>query len=76
MGESDFDVIVMSSVVHYFPNTLYLEEVIRSAIGLLKEEGILYLDDLLDHRKKGGIGRVDGGLQRGQPGCSGQNKLG
>ncbi|MDT2247647.1 hypothetical protein P7H16_12985 [Paenibacillus larvae] len=53
IGESDFDVIVMSSVVRYFPNTLYLEEVIRSAIGLLKEEGILYLDDLLDHRKKG-----------------------
>ncbi|MDT2247670.1 class I SAM-dependent methyltransferase [Paenibacillus larvae] len=39
IGESDFDVIVMSSVVHYFPNTFVpLEEVIRSAIGLLKEE--------------------------------------
>ncbi|MBD8496930.1 non-ribosomal peptide synthetase [Paenibacillus arenosi] len=49
---SDVDAVVVSSVVHYFPNTLYLEEVIRSAIGLLKEEGIIYLDDLLDAGRK------------------------
>ncbi|MDT2237001.1 hypothetical protein P7H19_12805 [Paenibacillus larvae] len=67
IGESDFDVIV-SSVVHYFPNTLYLEEVIRSALRPVERRRNLHLDDLLDHRKKGGIGRVDGGLQRGQPG--------
>ncbi|MBD8496925.1 non-ribosomal peptide synthetase [Paenibacillus arenosi] len=49
---SDVDVAIVSSAVHYFPNTLYLEEVIRSAIGLLKEEGIIYLDDLLDAGRK------------------------
>ncbi|MFB6367876.1 amino acid adenylation domain-containing protein, partial [Paenibacillus elgii] len=52
LAEPDFDVVVLSSVVHYFPNTLYLEEVIRCAVGLLKEEGIIYLDDLLDRSKK------------------------
>ncbi|QWU15601.1 Methyltransferase domain-containing protein [Paenibacillus sophorae] len=52
IAEADFDVVMMSSVVHYFPNTLYLEKVIQSAISLLKEKGILYLDDLLDLRKK------------------------
>ncbi|MEV3124052.1 amino acid adenylation domain-containing protein [Paenibacillus larvae] len=68
IGESDFDVIVMSSVVHYFPNTLYLEEVIRSAIGLLKEEGILYLDDLLDHRKKGELAESTAAYKEANPG--------
>ncbi|WP_187355558.1 methyltransferase domain-containing protein [Paenibacillus tengchongensis] len=52
IAKDDFDIVVMSSVVHYFPNTLYLEEVIRSAISLLKDKGIIYLDDLLDLRKK------------------------
>ncbi|HEU4963851.1 MAG TPA: methyltransferase domain-containing protein [Bacilli bacterium] len=50
--ESDFDVVLMSSVTHYFPNMLYLEEVIRGAIGLLREQGVIYLDDMLDLRKK------------------------
>ena len=68
IGESDFDVIVMSSVVHYFPNTLYLEEVIRSAIGLLKEEGILYLDDLLDHRKKRELVESTAAYKQANPG--------
>ena len=51
-SEKDFDVIVCSSVVHYFPDTIYLEQVIKDAIGLLKEEGIIYLDDLMDLGQK------------------------
>ncbi|GAA0894239.1 hypothetical protein GCM10009122_39190 [Fulvivirga kasyanovii] len=47
-----FDAIVCSSAVHYFPNTLYLEKVIENAIDLLADEGIIYLDDLIDAHKK------------------------
>ncbi|MDT2260996.1 hypothetical protein P7H06_17845 [Paenibacillus larvae] len=57
-------------------NTLYLEEVIRSAIGLLKEEEESYLDDLLDHRKKGELAESTAAYKEANLGCSGQNKLG
>jgi amino acid adenylation domain-containing protein/non-ribosomal peptide synthase protein (TIGR01720 family) len=50
--EKDFDVVVCSSVVHYFPDTIYLERFILDSIELMKEEGILYLDDLMDLRQK------------------------
>ncbi|MDT2194479.1 hypothetical protein [Paenibacillus larvae] len=41
---------------------------IRSAIGLLKEEGILYLDDLLDHRKKGELAESTAAYKEANPG--------
>ncbi|WP_017498609.1 non-ribosomal peptide synthetase [Flavobacterium sp. WG21] len=47
-----FDVIVCSSVVHYFPDTHYLEEVISKALSLIADGGIIYLDDLMDLNKK------------------------
>lgn len=47
-----FDVIVCSSVIHFFQNTLYLEEVIHHSINLIEDEGIIYLDDMLNLRKK------------------------
>ncbi|NBI30765.1 non-ribosomal peptide synthetase [Chengkuizengella marina] len=50
--ETGFDLIICSSVVHYFPNTLYLEKVIKSAIDLLSDEGIIYLDDVMNLTKK------------------------
>jgi iturin family lipopeptide synthetase B len=52
LKEKDFDVIVCSSVIHYFPETLYLEAVIKKALDLLKSEGIIYLDDIMNLRKK------------------------
>ena len=52
LEEKNFDIIVCSSVIHYFPNTLFLEEVIKYAIDLLKDEGIIYLDDIMNLRKK------------------------
>ncbi|MGD2088537.1 MAG: condensation domain-containing protein [Candidatus Aminicenantes bacterium] len=48
----DFDIFICSSVIHFFPNTIFLEEVIKGAIDLLKDEGIIYLDDILNLRKK------------------------
>ena len=52
LGEGDFDVVICSSVIHFFPNTLYLEDMIKKAIGLLKRRGVIYLDDIMDLRKK------------------------
>ncbi len=43
-----YDIVVCCSVIHYFPNTLYLEDVIKGAIEILGDEGIIYLDDLMD----------------------------
>ena len=50
--ESQFDVVVCSSVVHYFPNTYYFEKVIADAIDLIADTGVIYFDDLLDLTKK------------------------
>ncbi|MGB5980470.1 MAG: amino acid adenylation domain-containing protein [Cyclobacteriaceae bacterium] len=50
--EKNFDVIVCSSVVHYFPDTIYLEKVICDSINLLADKGVIYLDDLIDLSKK------------------------
>ncbi|MGD2089691.1 MAG: amino acid adenylation domain-containing protein [Candidatus Aminicenantes bacterium] len=52
LGEKNFDLVICSSVIHYFPNSLYLEALIKDAIAVLKDQGIIYLDDLLDLRKK------------------------
>jgi amino acid adenylation domain-containing protein len=52
LEEKDFDIFICSSVVHFFPNTLYLEEVIREVIERMARTGIIYLDDLLDLDKK------------------------
>jgi amino acid adenylation domain-containing protein len=50
--QKDFDIVVCSSVTHYFPNTLYFEHMIANAIDLLKDQGIIYIDDMLDLNKK------------------------
>ncbi|MGB8192824.1 MAG: amino acid adenylation domain-containing protein, partial [Chitinophagaceae bacterium] len=50
--QEDFDIVVSSSIVHYFPNTKYLEKMIVHSIGLLKDKGLIYLDDLLDLQYK------------------------
>ncbi|MEL6394030.1 MAG: class I SAM-dependent methyltransferase, partial [Bacteroidota bacterium] len=47
-----FDVVICSSAVHYFPNTVYLEKVVAAAIQKLDDTGVIYLDDLMDLSKK------------------------
>jgi amino acid adenylation domain-containing protein len=47
-----FDVIIAGSVIQYFPNTLYLEHVIKSALDLLGDRGVIFLADVPDLRKK------------------------
>jgi amino acid adenylation domain-containing protein len=47
-----FDIIIGASVVQYFPNTLYLEDVIKQSLELLEDEGIIFLSDIPDLAKK------------------------
>ncbi len=52
LGCKNMDIVLSSSVVQYFPNTVYLEHVLNSAVDMLKEKGIVYIDDLLDLETK------------------------
>jgi SAM-dependent methyltransferase len=42
-----FDRILMSSVIHYFPDFAYLQEVVTVLVGLLRRPGILVIADAL-----------------------------
>nr|WP_052478143.1 non-ribosomal peptide synthetase [Kibdelosporangium sp. MJ126-NF4]CEL16415.1 Siderophore biosynthesis non-ribosomal peptide synthetase modules @ Bacillibactin synthetase component F [Kibdelosporangium sp. MJ126-NF4]CTQ90367.1 Siderophore biosynthesis non-ribosomal peptide synthetase modules @ Bacillibactin synthetase component F (EC 2.7.7.-) [Kibdelosporangium sp. MJ126-NF4] len=63
-----FDVIVLNSVVQYFPDLDYLDRVVRGAAELLADGGALYLGDvrnlrLLRHlRERVQRARVDAGV--------------
>lgn len=47
LGEdSSFDLVVLNSVVQYFPNAAYLETVIRAALERLAPGGSIFLGDL------------------------------
>lgn len=52
LGCKDFDIVLCSSVVQYFPNTIYLEHVLKASISILKEQGIIYIDDLMNLETK------------------------
>lgn len=47
-AESEFDVIIINSTVNHFPGHNYLKQVLRSAIGLLKDEGTIFIGDVMD----------------------------
>ncbi len=44
--EADFDVVVINSVVQYFPNIDYLLEVVEKAVKALTENGHLFVGDI------------------------------
>ncbi len=46
MEEAEFDLLVLNSVTQYFPSADYLVRVLRSAVRLLKPEGIIYIGDV------------------------------
>ncbi|HEX3048367.1 MAG TPA: amino acid adenylation domain-containing protein [Bacillota bacterium] len=52
LEESDFDIIIMNSVVHCFHGHNYLRNVMVKAIHLLKNQGIFFIGDILDQRLK------------------------
>lgn len=43
-----FDLIILNSVIHCFPNLPYLKLVIRKAIDLCNEKAFIFLGDLMD----------------------------
>ncbi|WP_217225422.1 non-ribosomal peptide synthetase, partial [Streptomyces anulatus] len=45
----DFDVIVLNSVIQYFPELAYLEQVLSGARELLREGGVIFAGDVRHH---------------------------
>lgn len=52
LGNEKFDLIILNSVVHCFPNYQYLRHVLHKASHLLTENGKIFLGDLMDLNKK------------------------
>ncbi|MEK3924034.1 amino acid adenylation domain-containing protein, partial [Paenibacillus sp. FSL K6-2393] len=50
--EHDFDIVIMNSVIQAFHGHNYLRRVICKAISLMKNEGVLFLGDIMDLDKK------------------------
>ena len=48
VGGAKFDIIVMNSVIQYFPGLNYLRHVLKQCAGLLAPNGVLYVGDILD----------------------------
>ncbi|MES4905601.1 MULTISPECIES: amino acid adenylation domain-containing protein [unclassified Streptomyces] len=46
LAEETFDVVLVNSVVQYFPDTAYLRDVIAQAVTRLRPGGVLFLGDL------------------------------
>ncbi|MTH95611.1 non-ribosomal peptide synthetase [Roseibium sp. RKSG952] len=47
---ASFDLIILNSVIQYFPNENYLTKVMQSLLGLLDEQGVIFAGDLRDLR--------------------------
>ncbi|MGD9210836.1 MAG: amino acid adenylation domain-containing protein, partial [Desulfobacteraceae bacterium] len=45
-----FDTVLLNSVIQYFPNIQYLVDVIKKAVDLIKDKGILFIGDVRDYR--------------------------
>ncbi|MFC0516356.1 amino acid adenylation domain-containing protein, partial [Mucilaginibacter angelicae] len=52
LEESGFDLVIINSVIQHFHGHNYLRKVLRSAIGLLKEDGEIFIGDVMDIDRK------------------------
>ncbi|NOQ27310.1 MAG: AMP-binding protein, partial [Bacteroidales bacterium] len=50
--ETDFDLIIINSVIQCFDGHNYLKKVIRKAIDLMKPEGLMFFGDIMDQDLK------------------------
>ena len=50
--EDTFDVVIISSVVQFFPGVIYLKKVIEKALKILNPGGTLIVADVMDTRRK------------------------
>jgi amino acid adenylation domain-containing protein len=57
LGEENFDLIIMNSVIQCFYGYSYLRTVIKKAVDLLGEKGRLFIGDIMDLEKKGELVR-------------------
>ncbi|QDX94314.1 amino acid adenylation domain-containing protein [Brevibacillus laterosporus] len=48
LKERDFDVVILNSVIQYFPNYNYLRFVLARALEMLGKNGILFIGDIMD----------------------------
>ncbi len=53
LPQGHFDVVVLNSVVQYFPSAGYLAEVIGTAVDLLAPGGALFIGDVRNHTLQG-----------------------
>jgi amino acid adenylation domain-containing protein len=52
LGQRDFDIIIMNSVVQNFHGHNYFRQVVAKCIHLLKEQGTLFIGDIMDQELK------------------------
>ncbi|GGA93520.1 non-ribosomal peptide synthetase [Puia dinghuensis] len=52
LQEGKFDVIILNSVIQDFESYRYLRQVLDDAISLLKEQGLLFVGDIMDLDRK------------------------
>jgi amino acid adenylation domain-containing protein len=52
LDEKDFDIVIINSVVQAFNGHNYLRRIIQKSISLLKENGLLFLGDIMDQDLK------------------------
>ncbi|EQB89765.1 hypothetical protein M918_18990 [Clostridium sp. BL8] len=52
IDDGDFDVIIINSVIQYFPGHNYLRSIIEKSLNLLKDKGIIYIGDIMDSELK------------------------
>lgn len=46
--EGSFDVIIINSIVQFYPDLPYLNFVLKKCLGLLKDKGVIYIGDVRD----------------------------
>jgi len=52
LDEKDFDLIIINSVIQHFHGHNYLRSVIKDAISLLKDNGRIFIGDVMDIERK------------------------
>ncbi|MCX6318739.1 MAG: amino acid adenylation domain-containing protein [Bacteroidetes bacterium] len=48
VGEADFNMVIMNSVIQHFHGHNYLRKVIKDAISLLADDGCIFIGDVMD----------------------------
>ncbi|WP_150267101.1 non-ribosomal peptide synthetase [Paenibacillus tepidiphilus] len=52
LDEKDFDIVILNSVCQCFNGHNYLRKVIQQAISLMKENGVIFIGDVMDLEKR------------------------